>query len=159
MTDRPIPDGHHTLTPALVVHDATAAIDFYIRALGAEELYRLSTPEGRIGHAQLRIGDSIFMLADEWPDWGVVSPRTLGNDAVSTSLHVYVEDSDALFDRAVKAGVEVVQPMTDQFYGDRSGTIIDPFGHRWTLSTHVEDVAPEAMDRRFKEFMSQMAGG
>jgi PhnB protein len=89
----------------------------------------------------------------------VVSPRTLGNDAVSMSLHVYVENSDALFERAVEAGVEVVQPMTDQFYGDRSGTIIDPFGHRWTLFTHVEDVAPAELDRRFKEFMSQMGGG
>ena len=155
----PIPEGHHTLTPSLVVHDGTAALEFYAKALGAEELYRLTTPDGRIGHAQLRIGDSIFMLADEWPEWGVVSPKTIGGDAVSTSLHVYVEDSDSLFERAVTAGAEVVQPMTDQFYGDRSGTIVDPYGHRWTIATHVEDVSPEEMDRRFKGFMRQMAEG
>lgn len=149
-----VPEGHHTVTPSLVLHDAAAAIGFYEKALGARELFRMSTPEGKVGHAQLLIGDSIVMVADEWPDWGVVSPKTLGGSAVG--LHVYVADSDAVFERAVAAGAEVMQPMTDQFYGDRSGTVVDPFGHRWTISTHVEEVSPEEMDRRFGEFMEQM---
>ena len=159
MSASPVPEGHHTVTPSLVLHDATAGIEFYARALGATELFRMVTPDGKVGHAQIRIGDSIVMLADEWPEWGVVSPRTLGGSGVSVSLHLYVEDSDAAFERAVAAGAEVLQPMTDQFYGDRSGTIIDPFGHRWTLSTHVEDVPAEEMDSRFKAFMNEMASG
>lgn len=155
MPAKHVPEGHHSITPSLILADAAAAIEFYEKGLGAKELFRMSTPEGKVGHAQLLIGDSIVMVADEWPDWGAVSPKTLGGSAVG--LHFYVEDSDSVFERAVAAGAEVMQPMTDQFYGDRSGSIIDPFGHRWTISTHVEDVAPEEMERRFRAFMEQMA--
>ena len=142
----PIPEGYHALTPYLIVKDAAAALAFYASALGATELFRMADPAGRIGHAEMRIGDSGFMLADEFPDVGAVAPVAGGGHAVSFLL--YVPDVDAAIARAVQAGCRVVKPVRDQFYGDRSGTVVDPFGHQWTIATHVEDVPPEEMQRR-----------
>jgi len=142
---KPIPVGYHTATPYLIVHDATHAIDFYSKAFGAKELYRMDD-NGKIGHAEIQIGDSRIMLADEYPDMGARSPRALGGSPVSILL--YVEDVDAFVNRAVAAGCKLVRPVEDKFYGDRSGTIEDPFGHTWHVSTHIEDVPPEEMDKR-----------
>lgn len=150
----PIPEGYHSITPYLYVRDGAAALDFYGEAFGAEELFRMDGPPGKIGHAEMSIGDSRFMLADEVEEWGNPSPQTLGGNG--SSLMVYVEDVDALFQRAVDAGAKEVKPVENQFYGDRSGTIEDPFGHRWTISTHVEDVPPEELERRMEEMMSEM---
>ncbi len=143
---KPVPDGYHHITPYLVIQGAAAAIDFYKKVFGATELFRMPQPDGRVGHAELKIGDSVFMLADEFPEMQIVGPRTLGNTPVG--LHVYVEDADATFNHALSLGSRVKKPMADQFYGDRSGTIEDPFGHKWTIATHKEDVTPEEMKRR-----------
>ena len=142
----PVPDGYHHITPYLVIQGAAAAIDFYKKVFGATELFRMAQPDGRVGHAELKIGDSVFMLADEFPEMQVVGPKTLGNTPVG--LHVYVEDADATFNHALSLGSRIKKPMADQFYGDRSGTIEDPFGHKWTIATHQEDVSPEEMKRR-----------
>jgi PhnB protein len=151
---KPIPNGFHTLTPYLTVNGAAEAIDFYKRAFGARELFRMSGPDGKsIGHAQVAIGDSILMLADEFPHWSK-SPQTLNGTPVS--LMVYVEDVDAAFKRAVEAGATVKLPVENKFYGDRSGCLVDPFGHLWTLSSHIEDVPPEEMGRRMAEFWAKM---
>ena len=150
-----IPDGYHTATPYLIVSGADQAIDFYKKVFGASESFRMANPDGRIGHAEIRIGDSVIMLADEAPDAGYRSPRSIGGTAVSTML--YVEDADACFGRAVAAGAQVRRPLTDQFYGDRSGTVEDPFGHVWTIATHVEDVPAEGMERRMEAFTQQQA--
>jgi PhnB protein len=144
-----IPDGYHSITPYLMIQGATAAIDFYKRAFGAQEIYRLNMPDGRVGHAELQIGSSRLMLADEMLEMpGVISksPTTLGG--TTNGYCLYVENADAEFKRAVAAGANVKRPMADQFYGDRSGTVEDPFGHLWTISTHVEDVTPEEIGRR-----------
>jgi PhnB protein len=146
---KPVPEGYHTLTPYLSVKGASDAIAFYKKAFGAEELARMPMPDGRVGHAELQIGDSRLMLADEMPEMGdavTKSPRTLGG--VTAGLCLYVADVDALFARAVAAGAVAKRPLTNQFYGDRSGVVEDPFGHLWTLATHVEDVPPEEMKRR-----------
>jgi PhnB protein len=143
---KPIPDGYHTATPYLIVHDAKAALAFYVQAFGAVELMRLEGPDGKVGHAEIRIGDSPIMLADEHPQMGFRSPRALGGTPVS--LMLYVEDVDARFARALAAGAKALRPVQDQFYGDRSGTLEDPFGHVWTIGTHVEDVSPEEIQRR-----------
>jgi len=146
------PEGVHTLTPYISVKGAAEALAFYRSALGAEELFRLDMPDGRVGHAELRIGDSRMMLADEMPDMADAvarSPRTLGG--TTFGLHVYVPDVDAAFRRAINAGGAVKRPVQDQFYGDRSGTFADPFGHVWTLATHIEDVSPEEMRRRIEK--------
>lgn len=148
---KPIPDNYHTITPYLNVRGAAKALDFYQRAFGAREQYRMGGPNGTIMHAEMRIGDSVFMLADENEDWGNRSPESLGG--VASSLMVYVEDVDTRFKQAVDAGATVIMPLQDHFYGDRSGTVQDPFGHRWMLSMHVEDVSPEEMERRAKEAM------
>jgi PhnB protein len=150
-----IPDGYHSVTPYLIVNDAAAALDFYRDALGAEEVYRLPMG-GKIGHAEIRIGDSMLMLSDEWPDMGALGPKTRGG-ATSTFV-IYVEDADASFDRAVKAGATVDRPVENQAWGDRMGTVVDPFGHKWTFGTHVEDVSPEELKRRMDEWMQQQAG-
>lgn len=155
MATRPIPEGYHTVTPYLIFSDASKAIDFYKEAFGATELFRMPTPEGKIGHAEIKIGDSPIMMADEYPDMGYVGPQALGGSPISIML--YVEDVDASFPRAIQAGAEEVKPLQDQFYGDRSGTLKDPFGYTWTISTHVEDVAPEEIERRHKEWMEQAA--
>ena len=146
MSTKAIPDGYHSVTPYLVMQDAARAIDFYERAFGATELFRFSTPDGKIGHAEIKVGDSVIMLADEMPDMGYRGPQSLGGTAVS--LMVYVEDVDSQFKRAVDAGAKIKQDVKDQFYGDRSGTIEDPFGHVWTIATHKEDVSQDELMRR-----------
>jgi len=141
-----IPQGYHTATPYLIVKGAARAIDFYKQAFGATELMRFPGPGGSIGHAEIRIGDSPIMLADEAPQMGYRSPTSIGGTPVS--LMLYVEDVDKVVDRAVKAGGKLERAVADQFYGDRNGTIHDPFGHVWTIATHKEDVSPEEMQRR-----------
>jgi PhnB protein len=148
---KPIPDGYPRVSPYLVVDDGVKAIDFYKNVLGATERMRMGAPGGKIGHAELQIGDSVVMLADEFPDMGAVSPKTVGGTPVT--LGIYVEDVDKTFDSAVQAGAKVLRPVEDQFYGDRSGQIEDPFGHRWSISTHVEDVPPDEMAKRAQEAM------
>jgi len=146
---KPIPDGYHTLNPYISVKGASKALEFYQKAFGAEVIYRLDMPDGRIGHAEIQIGNSRLMLADEMPempDVVVRSPASLGG--TTFGLHCYVPDADAAFNRAVNAGAVVKRPVKDQFYGDRSGTVADPFGHLWTLSTHIEDVSFEEIRRR-----------
>ena len=145
-TTKPIPEGYHSATPYLIVKGAAEAIDFYKRTFGATETFRMADPSGGIAHAEIKIGDSVIMLADEHPNMGYRGPRSLGGSAVSIML--YVTDVDGTFDRAVKAGAKAQRPVANQFYGDRSGTLEDPFGHIWTISTHVEDVPPEEMKRR-----------
>jgi len=143
---KPIPDGYHSVTPYLVVKGAAEAIDFYKKVFGAVEIMRMPQPDGRIGHAELRIGDSHVMLADEFPEMEVVGPGTLGNTSVG--LLLYVDDVDKTVERAVALGATIKKPVADQFYGDRNGTIEDPFGHKWTVAVHVEDVSTEEMERR-----------
>ena len=145
-TTKPIPEGYHSATPYLIVKGAAEAIDFYKRAFGATESFRMADPSGGIAHAEIKIGDSVIMLADEHPNMGYRGPRSLGGSAVSIML--YVADVDGTFDRSLQAGAKSQRPVANQFYGDRSGTLEDPFGHIWTISTHVEDVAPEEMKRR-----------
>ena len=156
MAVRPIPEGYHTATPYLIVNDAVRAIEFYKKAFGATELMRFPGPDGKLMHAEIRIGDSPIMLADEYPEIGARSPRSFGGSPVGILL--YVEDVDVLFGRAVEAGAKVQRPVTDQFYGDRSGTLEDPFGHRWTLATHKEDLTIEEIHRRFEASMRQQRG-
>ena len=146
MAARPVPQGYHTATPYLIVKGASQAIEFYKKAFGATDVMRFAMPDGNVAHAEIKIGDSHIMLADEWPDMGYVGPQTL--KGTSCSILLYVEDSDALFDRAVAAGGNAIEAMQDKFYGDRSGTVVDPFGHRWTISTHKEDMTVEEMQRR-----------
>jgi PhnB protein len=148
MTTKPIPDGYHTVTPYLMINDCAKAIEFYKKAFGATELVRMPMPDGRIGHAEIKIGDSPIMMADDCPQGTARSPKTLSGTSIGIAL--YVENSDAVFARAVEAGATVVKPMENQFYGDRSGTVLDPFGHLWTIGTHVEDVSPEEMERRME---------
>jgi PhnB protein len=143
---KPVPDGHHTVTPYLILSNAAQGIEFYKRAFGATELMRLSAPGGRIGHAEIQIGDSRIMLADEHPQMGARSPQTIGGTPITLAL--YVEDVDAVAQRAIAAGAKVLKPVQDQFYGDRSGTVTDPFGHQWTIATHKEDVSLEEIERR-----------
>ena len=149
MAVKPIPDGYHTVTPYLIVKGAAAAIDFYKQAFGAEERFRCSMEDGRIGHAEILIGNSHVMLADEFPEMGAKSPQTLGGTPFGICL--YVLDSDASFQRAVAAGATVDRPIADQFYGDRSGAVIDPYGHKWTISTHKRDVSMEEIERAMKQ--------
>ena len=153
MATKAIPDGYHSVTPYLIIKGAAAAIDFYKRAFGATELMRMPSPDGRIGHAEIKIGDSAIMLADEHPQMGYRSPQSLGGAGVS--MMVYVERVDDVFKRAVEMGAKELQPVQDQFYGDRSGTLQDPFGHTWTIATHMEDIPPEEMRRRAEKFMQK----
>jgi PhnB protein len=147
-----IPEGYHTVTPYLAVKDAAKAIDFYKRALGATELFRFEN-EGKVAHAEIKIGDSNIMLSDEWPEGGHLSPETQGGTTVS--LHVYVDDVDGAFRQAIDAGATETRAVQDQFYGDRSGTLTDPFGHRWHIATHVEDVPEDKLQRRMQEFSAK----
>ncbi|MBV8144064.1 MAG: VOC family protein [Gammaproteobacteria bacterium] len=151
MATQAIPEGYRTATPYLIVQGAAEAIDFYKRAFGATEMLRMADPQGRVGHAEIRIGDSVIMLADEHPGMGYRGPRTLGGSSVSILL--YLEEVDRVVERAVRAGARVLRPVANQFYGDRSGTLEDPFGHVWTIATHVEDVAPEELKRRAEDAM------
>ena len=148
-----IPPGYHTVTPYLVVNDAAKAIDFYRRAFGAREKFRMEGPPGKIGHAELQIGDSIIMLADEMPQMDNKSPQTLGG--TTSGIFLYVTDVDAAFNQAVAAGAKVDMPVADMFWGDRYGKLTDPFGHSWSMATHKEDVAPEEMKKRIQAQMSQ----
>lgn len=150
---QPIPDGYQRVTPYLAVNGASDAIDFYRTVFGAEERMRIAEPSGRIGHAELVIGDCVVMLSDEYPEIGVVSPPTVGGTPVT--LAVYVEDVDATVATAVQAGATVLRPVENQFYGDRSGQIQDPFGHKWNVQTHVEDVDPEEMGQRAAAAMAR----
>lgn len=143
---KPIPDGYHSVTPYLYIDGAARAIDFYKQAFGAVEVMRLAGPDGKVGHAEIKIGDSHVMLADEFPEMGARGPHTIGGTAVG--LMVYLPDVDVVVDRAVKAGATLERPVENKFYGDRMGGIIDPFGHRWYISTHVEDVPPEEVEKR-----------
>ena len=148
MAVKPIPEAYHTVTPYLIIEGAAAAIEFYKKAFGAQELFRFPAPEGKIGHAEIKIGDSPIMLADAYPDMGYNGPKSLGGSPVS--LMIYVENVDTVFNQAVQAGATVKEALVDKFYGDRSGSLIDPFGHVWHVSTHKEDVSLEEMERRAK---------
>jgi PhnB protein len=151
MAVRPIPEGYHSVTPYLIVSGAAAALEFYEKAFGAVEVLRIDAPDGKVGHAEVKIGDSHVMLADEFPDMGAASPKTVGGSPVG--LLLYVPDVDAVFSRAVSAGATVRYPVNDKFYGDRAGTVVDPFGHQWTVATHKEDLSVEEVQRRAKAFM------
>ncbi len=149
---KPIPEGYPRVSPYLVVDDGAKAIDFYTQVLGATERMRMPAPGGKIGHAELQFDDSVVMLADAFPEMGYQSPKKIGGTPVTIGL--YVEDVDKTFDAAVQAGAKALRPVENQFYGDRSGQIEDPFGHRWSLSTHIEDVPPDEMAKRAQEMMS-----
>lgn len=153
----PIPPGYHSVTPYLIVDGAANALDFYGRAFGAKEVMRVPMPGGRLAHAEILLGDSHVMLADEFPEMDCRGPMAYGGTPVS--LMVYVPDVDALAAQAVAAGVKVVRPLADQFYGDRTVTVTDPFGHQWTLATHVEDVSPEEIERRMQAMAPPSGGG
>jgi PhnB protein len=152
---KPIPKGYHTATPYLIVKGAADAIDFYKRAFGAQELMRYDD-KGKVGHAEIKIGDSRIMLADEYPDMGARGPQAFGGSPVSIML--YVEDVDSFVDKAIKAGAKLERPIKDQFYGDRSGSLIDPFGHAWHVATHVEDIPLEEMHKRAAAASATAAG-
>jgi len=151
------PEGYHSVTPYLFCKGAAAAIEYYKKALGATEIMRHPMPDGQLGHAEIKVGDSVIMLADEFPDMKALSPKTIGGTAVL--LMVYVDDVDRVFARALAAGGTELQPLQNKFYGDRTGTLLDPFGHMWTISTHVEDVSPEEMGRRAEAEAKAAKGG
>jgi PhnB protein len=155
MAVQPIPDGYHTVTPYLTVDDAVKAIEYYKKAFGAKERVRMDTPDGKIGHAELEIGDSLVMLSDPFPQASTQPPKELGG--TSASVFLYVEDVDAVVKKAVDAGATVTMEVADQFWGDRFGSVQDPFGHVWSIATHVEDVAPEDMAERAKAAMAAMS--
>ena len=154
---KPIPDGYHTVTPYLIVHDGKAALDYYKKAFGANILMCMDSPGGKVGHAEIKIGDSVIMLGDEVPEMDIKSPKSVGGCPMGILL--YVEDCDTMFDQAIAAGGEVKRPMKDQFYGDRSGTLEDPFGHQWTVATHKEDLTPEQIRQRMEEMMAKQQQG
>jgi PhnB protein len=157
MAVRAVPDGYYTVTPYLVVQGAARALEFYKQAFGATELMRIQGPDGRVGHAEIRVGNSVIMLSDENAAMGARGPRTLGGSPISILL--YMENVDDRVAKALAAGAKLVRPVQDQFYGDRSGIIEDPFGHVWTIATHIEDIAPDEMERRAAEFMKQHGAG
>ena len=151
----PIPKGYHTITPSLTCRDAAKAIDFYKKAFGAQELMRMPSPDGKIGHSEIKIGDSVVFISDEFPG------RTAAPSPTATprsSLVLYVEDVDAVYNRAVSAGAKSTMPLQDMFWGDRFGNVVDPFGHQWGLATHIEDVAPDEIERRSAAFFAKAAG-
>ena len=153
MSVQPIPAGYHSVTPYIIVDDAQAAIECYKNAFGATEVIRLAAPDGTIVHAEVKVGDSHVMLAGEHPEFGAISPKTLGGSPVS--LMIYCEDADAMFQQALSAGGREKRPIQDQFYGDRSGIVEDPFGHSWSIATHVEDLTQEEIDSRFAQMIKQ----
>ena len=157
MPVKPIPDGYHTATPYLIIQGAAKAIEFYKQAFGAVELMRLDGPDGKVGHAEIKIGDSPIMLADEHPEMGYRGPQALGGTPVS--LMLYVEGVDAMVAQAVALGATIQRPIQDQFYGDRSGQVVDPFGHVWTIATHIEDVSPDEINARMEAMMKPPEGG
>ena len=147
MSVKAIPEGYTALTPYLIVKGGAKALDWYAKAFGAQELFRMPQPDGRVGHAEMQLGSSRFMLADEFPERDIRAP----NGPSPVSMAIYTEDCDAMFNRAVAAGAKVQRPLANQFYGDRVGVLTDPFGHTWSISTHVEDVSPDEMERRAKQ--------
>ena len=149
-----IPKGYHTITPYMTVRDAARAIEFYKQAFGAKEKGVMKGPDGKVMHAELVIGDSIIMLADEFPEFGSLSPQSTGGSG--TGLHIYIEDVDSAFDRAVKAGATVEMPVADMFWGDRYGKLRDPFGHKWSIGTHKADLSMEEMKKGMEETMAKM---
>lgn len=153
MSVAPIPRGYHTVTPYLIVNDAARALEFYGKAFGAKELFRMPMPNGKIMHAEMMIGDSHVMLAEEFPEMDVLGPLTRGG--ATSSILLYVDNVDAAWEQALAAGATVFKPLQNQFWGDRMGSLKDPFGHAWSLATHLEDVSPEEMDRRFAAMMQQ----
>ena len=154
---KPIPEGFHTISPAMVIKNAAKAIDFYQRAFGAEVVLQLSGPGGSLVHAEIKIGDSIIMISDEWPGHHVQSPASV--NGTTCTLHIYVEDVDALHRQAVAAGAKEIMPPTDMFWGDRFSSVTDPFGHSWSMATHIKDLTPEECQKACDEWMAQMAGG
>jgi uncharacterized glyoxalase superfamily protein PhnB len=153
MSVKPIPDGYHTLTPYFTVRDAMAAIEFYKRAFGAEERGAMKGPDGKVMHAELKIGDSVVMLADEFPEYGAHAPGPAGT---SMGLHIYVDNVDEAFERAIQAGAQVEMPVADQFWGDRYGKVRDPFGHKWSIATHTKDLSMDEMKQGMEDAMSKM---
>ncbi|HJV76645.1 MAG TPA: VOC family protein [Noviherbaspirillum sp.] len=158
MTDKvkAVPEGYHTATPYLTIRNAAQALDFYKRAFGATEVMRMADPNGKVGHAEIRIGDSAIMLSDEFPDMDARSPQLIGGTPVM--IHLYVEDADELVKRAVEAGATLQRPVENQFYGDRAGKVADPFGHIWWIATHVEDVPPQEIEKRAAAMFASPAG-
>ena len=157
MPVKPIPEGYHTLTPSLTVRNAERAIEFYKQAFGAEVRGGVAKgPDGKVMHAELKIGDSIIMLADEYPEFGSKSPQSIGDSGMG--LHIYLDNVDAAFDRAVKAGASVEMPVMDQFWGDRYGKLRDPFGHKWSMATHVRDMSQDEMKKGMDEAFAKFAG-
>ena len=157
MAVKPIPEGYHSITPYLIVRGGSDAIEFYKRAFGATELFRFPAPDGKVGHAEIKIGDSPIMLADEYPQMGYNSPQSIGGSPVS--LMIYVDEVDTVFSRAIEAGATVKEAVQDKFYGDRIGSVVDPFGHVWHIATHKEDVSIEEMQQRAKAHESAASGG
>jgi PhnB protein len=151
---KPIPEGFHTATPTLVVKNAAQAIDYYKKVFGAEELMRMPSPDGKISHAEIKVGDSKIFLSDEFPQHGGKSPQTLGG--FTGGIYLYVPDVDKVFDKAIAAGGKSAMPVTDMFWGDRHGNFIDPFGHSWGVSTHTEDLSQEEMEKRAQAFYAEM---
>lgn len=156
MAVKSVPEGYHTATPYIIVDDPVTAIEFYKRAFGAEEIVRLTSPDGAIAHAEIKIGDSVIMIGGEYPNMGYVSPKKLNGHAMS--LMLYVDDVDGRFQQALTAGATEAKPVKDQFYGDRSGAVKDPYGHIWTIATHKEELSQEEIERRFAELMKQQGG-
>lgn len=154
MPVKPIPEGYHTITPFLTIRNAAKAIEFYKQAFGAEERGVMKGPDGKVMHAELKIGDSIIMLSDEFPEFGAKSPESIGGSAMG--LHIYLDGVDAAFDRAVKAGATVEMPVMDQFWGDRYGKLTDPFGHKWSIGTHIKDMSGDEMKQAMDEAMAKM---
>lgn len=151
---KPIPDGFHTTTPTLVVNNANEAIEFYKKAFGANEIYRFPTPDGKIMHAMIQIGDSFVMMTDEFPSMGARSPTTIGGSPCS--IHLYVDDADKVYKQAVDAGAAPTMPIMDAFWGDRYGMIVDPYGHAWAIATHQKDMSPDEMKKAGEEFCANM---
>jgi PhnB protein len=158
LAPQPIPDRYRRLTPYVVVEGAANALEFYAEAFGATERMRVPGPGGSVAHAEVEIGDSVLMIEDASPQMGTKAPPSGGFEGSPSGLFIYVEDVDAVIDRAAKLGATVVRPASDQFYGDRDGHIVDPFGHHWTVGTHVEDVPPDEMMRRMNEMMGSGGG-
>ena len=156
MAVKPIPEGYHTITPYLSVDDATAASEFYEKAFGAKETVRMNGPDGKVAHAELQIGDSTIMLSDPFPQAQAKTPKEVGGTTVG--LFTYVEDVDEVFKQALDAGATSTMEPTDQFWGDRFGSVVDPFGHHWQIATHVEDVPPDEMEKRSQEAMAALSG-
>ena len=154
MSVKAIPEGYHTITPYMTVRDAARAIEFYKQAFGAVERGLMKGPDGKVMHAELQIGDSVFMLADEHPEFGALSPQSTGGAGLG--LHIYTEDVDSAFERAVKAGAKVEMPVADMFWGDRYGKLADPFGHKWSIATHQRDMSPEEIEQEQEAFMAKM---